>query len=234
MRVLVCDPQYPIDLVRSVLPTAEPGSVRQAGAGVAALLVSPDAPVGAPDLDRMPDLRVIATASVGFDHVDVEAAQHRSVVVRNVPDYCTEEVADHALALIVAMRRGLVASDRSVQRGEWDWQAAGRPQRLAGTRLGLVGVGRIGSRLRDKAHALEFEVRHHDPYVAGGVDSLDDLVTWADAVSLHAPLTLETAGIIDARRLGLMRPGTILVNTARGALVDREAVKAATHVLAAF
>ena len=99
--------------------------------------------------------------------------------------------------------------------------------------MGVVGFGRIGRRLAASAQALGMEVRHHDPFVPGGAE-LDDLLAWADAVSLHTPLTDDTRGLIDARRLGLMRPGAILVNTARGAVVDREALKAATHVRAAF
>jgi D-3-phosphoglycerate dehydrogenase / 2-oxoglutarate reductase len=139
MRVLVCDPSYPLDDVREELPAAEFGTVAGAAAGVTALLVSPDAPVTAADLARMPDLRVIATASTGTDHIDVAAAEARGVAVRNVSGYCTEEVADHALALLVAGRRGLLQHDRSVQAGDWDWLSAGMPQRLAGTRLPVIG-----------------------------------------------------------------------------------------------
>lgn len=232
MRVLVCDPTYPLDDVRESLPAAEFGTVAEAGADVVALLVSPDAPVWEPDLARMPGLRVIATASTGTDHIDVAAAEARGVAVRNVAGYCTEEVADHALALLVAGRRGLLQHDRSVQAGEWDWLSAGMPQRLAGTRLAVVGWGRIGRRLGAKAAALEMVVRWWDPLVAGGEPDLDDLLRWADAVSLHAPLTEQSTGMIDRRRLELMRPGTILVNTARGPLVDRHALLEAGHIRA--
>jgi phosphoglycerate dehydrogenase-like enzyme len=233
VRVLVCDPEYPLDLVRSILPEAEPGTVADAGPGVAALLVSPDAPVSAADLERMPDLRVIASASTGIDHVDTAAAELRGVAVRRVPDYCDQEVADTALALLVALRRGVVAGDRSVQGGRWDASEAGLPRRIAGMRLAVVGYGRIGRRLADAARALGMDVRWHDPYVAGG-EELDPLLEWCEAVSLHAALTDETRGMIDRRRLALLRPGSILVNTARGALVDRRALIEATHLLAAF
>jgi D-3-phosphoglycerate dehydrogenase len=232
-RVLVCDPQLPIKLVADILPAAEQASVADAGADVAGILVSPDTPVGAADIARATGLRVIATASVGTDHIDVEAAGARGITVRNVPDYCVEEVSDHALAVVVALRRGLVSGDRAVQAGRWEWTDAGVLHRLAGTRLGVVGMGRIGRRLADKAAALGMEVRHSDPFVAGGVE-LDELLAWADAVSLHSPLTDETRGMIDARRLALMRPGAILVNTARGAIVDRAALIEARHVQAAF
>ena len=232
-RVLICDPEFPLATAREILPQAETGRVADSGPGVVAILVSPEAPVGVVDIAGAPDLRLIATASVGTDHIAMEAAEARGIAVVNVPDYCIEEVSDHALAMVVALRRGLIAGDRSVQAGAWDWTAVGGLGLLAGTRLGIVGFGRIGRRLAASAEALGMEVRHHDPFVPGGAE-LDDLLAWADAVSLHTPLTDDTRGLIDARRLGLMRPGAILVNTARGAVVDREALKAATHVRAAF
>jgi len=232
-RVLICDTEFPLATAREILPEAESGSIADAGPGVAALLVSPESPVSAADIARAPDLRLIATASVGTDHIAMDAARARGIAVVNVPDYCVEEVSDHALAMIVALRRGLIAGDRSVQAGAWDWTAVGAIGLLAGTRLGVVGYGRIGRRLAACAEALGMEVRYHDPFVAGGME-LDHLLAWADAVSLHSPLTEETRGMIDERRLGLMRPGAVLVNTARGAVVDREALKAATHVQAAF
>jgi D-3-phosphoglycerate dehydrogenase / 2-oxoglutarate reductase len=200
-----------------MLPEAEAALVAAAGPGVAGLLVSPDSPVAAADIAGAPDLRVIATASVGTDHIDLEAAEARGVVVRNVPDYCIEEVSDHALAMVVALRRGLVAGDRSVQAGRWEWTDAGV----------------LGRRLAEQAAALGMDVRYTDPFVVGGVE-LDDLLAWADAVSLHLPLNDETRGLIDGRRLGLMRPGAILVNTARGSIVDRAALRTAVHVRAAF
>jgi phosphoglycerate dehydrogenase-like enzyme len=232
-RVLICDPQCPPEVIHDILPEADVGPVGGAGPGVAALLVSPDTPVSAADIVRARDLRVIATASVGTDHIDLEAAEAGGVVVRNVPDYCIEEVSDHALAMVVALRRGLIAGDRSVQAGRWEWTDAGVLGRLAGTRLGVVGMGRIGRRLAEQASALGMDVRYTDPFVDGGVE-LGDLLAWADAISLHLPLTDETRGLIDARMLALMRPGAILVNTARGSIVDRAALKAAVHVRAAF
>jgi D-3-phosphoglycerate dehydrogenase len=231
--VLICDPGFPLELVKEILPEADVGPVGSAGAGVAALVCSPEAPVSAEDIAGLPDLRVIVTASVGTDHIAVQAAGERGIAIVNVPDYCVEEVSDHALAMVLALRRGLVAGDRAVRAGRWEWTDVGEIGRVAGTRLGVVGLGRIGRALADKADALRMEVRHHDPFVPGST-GLDELLAWADAVSLHAPLNDETRGMIDARRLGLMRPGAILVNTGRGATVDREALRSATHVQAAF
>ena len=117
-RVLICDPEFPLASRRAeILPQAETGRVADAGPGVVAILVSPEAPVGAGDIAGAPDLRLIATASVGTDHIEMDAAEARGIAVVNVPDYCIEEVSDHALAMIVALRRGLIAGDRSVQAG---------------------------------------------------------------------------------------------------------------------
>jgi D-3-phosphoglycerate dehydrogenase len=233
-RVLVCDEWYPLDIVRESLPQAERAPIKAGGPGVAAVLVSPDSPVTAADIRRMPDLRVIATASTGVDHIDMHAAGDAGIEVRDAGDYCAEEVADHALALLVAELRGIPAQDRSVQAGEFDHQAGGVPRRLAGTRLAVLGYGRIGRALAARAEALNMDVRWYDPYVPGGVTDLDELLRSTEAVSLHMPLTPETEGLLDARRLSLLAPGTILVNTARAAIVDRVAMLEATHVRAAF
>jgi D-3-phosphoglycerate dehydrogenase / 2-oxoglutarate reductase len=233
-RILVCDEWFPMELVRESLPAAQRAPVAEGGPGVVALLVGPDAPVTAADIRRMPDLRVVATSSIGVDHIDVAAAAEAGVEVRDAGDYSTEEVADHALALLVAQLRGIPAQHLSVQGGGFDHRAGGVPRHLAGTRLAVVGYGRIGRALAQRAGALGMEVRWFDPYVAGGDADLDELLGWAQAVSLHMPLTPETEGLVDARRLSLLAPGTVLVNTARAAIVDRAAMIAATHVRAAF
>src|SRR5213075_2725551 len=153
-RVLVCDDWYPMDAVRRILPQAERCDVGGGGPGVAAILVSPDSPVTAADIGRMPDLRMIATASTGRDHIDTDAAAQAGIDVRDAGDYCAEEVADHALALLVALLRGVPGQDRSVQAGRFDHRAGGIPRRLAGTRLAVVGYGRIGRGLAARAEAL--------------------------------------------------------------------------------
>jgi D-3-phosphoglycerate dehydrogenase / 2-oxoglutarate reductase len=233
-RILVCDPTFPMARVREILPGATAGEVADGGPDTEALLVSPAAPVPADAIAHMPALRVIASASTGTDHIDIDAAAGRGIAVSAVSDYCTDEVADHALALIVGLLRGVPAGMSSVQRGEWDFRAGGVPRRIAGSRLALVGYGRIGRATGERARALGMQVRFHDPFVAGGEDDLDGLLAWADAVSLHMPLNEDTRDILDGRRLALMRPETALVNTARGALVDRAALVAAAHLRAAF
>jgi D-3-phosphoglycerate dehydrogenase / 2-oxoglutarate reductase len=230
-RVL-CDELTPADRVGSVLNehVVETSRPPWSGDDVAALVSF--APVTTEDLERLPALRVVSTPSVGFDHVDVPAATARGVWVCNVPDYCVEEMADHALALLLALVRGIVELDRSVRAGRWDYEAAGPLHRLSDLRLGVVGLGRIGRALAARGRALGMEVCAHDPLLAdeeiaaAGVRpaQLDDLLRTSHAISVHAPLTEETRGLIGRAELALLPEGAFLVNVARGALVDEDAV----------
>jgi D-3-phosphoglycerate dehydrogenase len=193
---------------------------------VAALTI--DEPVGAELMDAMPALRVVATATVGFDHIDVEAADERGIAVVTVPDYCTQEVADHAVALLYALLRGVVSLDDDVRRGEWNAKAAGPLRTLAELRVGIVGLGRIGNAVATRLLALGAEVWAHDvvPVARDGVRfvELDELVAECDAITLHVPLTRETRNLIGREQIAAMKPGAYLVNTARGAVVDVGAV----------
>jgi D-3-phosphoglycerate dehydrogenase / 2-oxoglutarate reductase len=200
-------------------------------------VVAWERPVGEAELAALPRLRVVVTPSVGYDHLDLEAARrHGGVWVCHVPDYCVDEMADTALALVLALMRGVVALDRQVRDGFWDTGGAGPLRRVRGTRLGVVGFGRIGAALAARAVALGFEVSGSDPVVdaaamrAAGVrpaGSLHDLLRACHVVSLHAPLTDATRGLIGAGEIALMPPGALLVNTARAALCDGGALLAA-------
>jgi phosphoglycerate dehydrogenase-like enzyme len=188
--------------------------------------------VSADDLARLPALRVIATPSVGFDHVDVADAAARGVWVCNVPDYCVDEMADHTLALLLALVRGVVELDRSVREGRWDYEAAGELRRIADVRLGIIGFGRIGRAVAARGRALRMEVRAYDPLVsdddirASGArpGALDDLLRSSDALSIHAPLTPDTRGLIGAQQLALLPADAVVVNASRAALVDTNAL----------
>ena len=238
-QVRVCDPLYRLDDVRALLAPVgvgvERGRVGDPGDDVVGLLVGIDDPVDEVAMAALPALRAVATCSVGFDHIDMAAAARRGVVVCNVPDYCVEEMADSAVTLVLALLRGVVELDRSVRAGRWDLDGAGPLRRIAGTRLGVVGFGRIGRAVARRAVALGMEAWAADPVVPAGEiaaagarpAALDELLAACQAVSLHMPLTTATAGLIDRRRLALMPPGAVLVNTARGALLDDEAVLAA-------
>jgi phosphoglycerate dehydrogenase-like enzyme len=236
-RVLVDAPPFPLDVVSALLaPTGarvEAAVKPRGGDDVAGLLVWSS--VSEAEMNALPGLRVIATCSVGFDHIDVAAASRRGVWVCNVPDYCIEEMADSTIALVLALLRGVVVLDRTVAEGMWDDHAAGPLARLRGTRLGVVGFGRIGRAVAQRAIALGLEVWATDAVVAprdmsaAGVRpaALDELLRSCAAVTVHVPLTPETSGMIGARELSWMPRGAFLVNTARSALVDEAALLAA-------
>jgi D-3-phosphoglycerate dehydrogenase len=236
VKVVVADEGFALEQVRGLLGGLEVEVVRGgepwSGDDVAALLVGTDVAVREDDFDRLPGLRVVATCSVGFDHLAVAEAERRGVWVCNVPDYCMEEVADHSLALVLALLRGVVELDRNVRAGSWDWTAAGPLRRVRGTRLGVVGFGHIGRALAARGFALGFEVWATDPAVpdeaiaAAGARpaSLTELLQACEAVSLHLPLTPETEGLIGPTELALMPPGAVLVDTARAQLVDLDAL----------
>jgi len=232
-RVL-CDPLVPLECARAALAgldvSVESSTPPWSGDDVVGLLSWE--PVTAADIGRLPSLRVIATPSVGVDHVDVEAATRQGVWVCNVPEYCVDEMADHALALLLALVRGVVELDRSVRAGLWSHQAAGTLRRLSDVRLGVIGFGRIGRALASRAHALGMDVCAHDPFVsddeisAAGVRpaALDDLLQGSTAISLHSPLTPETRRLIGSRELALLPYGAYVVNVSRGGLVDTSAL----------
>ena len=173
--------------------------------------------------------RVIARYGVGVDNIDVEAATRAGILVTYVPDYCLDEVADHAMALLLAGARNLMPAALGVRAGEWSVPQEG-VYRLHGRRLALVGLGRIGQRVAARARAFGLEVVGHDPFVsdwsetgAEPAESLEEAVSEADFVSLHAPLTPDTHHLVDEAAIGYMRRAPLLVNTSRGGLVDLDA-----------
>jgi D-3-phosphoglycerate dehydrogenase len=233
-RVLVCDPLFSLETVRELLPNVavEWAGRPLAGDDVVGLLTGPDTPISPADVDRLPALRVVSTCSVGFDHLPLEAAARRGIWVCNVPDYCIEEMADSTLALLLSLLRGVVVLDRNVRAGGWDWKAAGPIGRVAATRLGVIGFGRIGRAVGMRAAALGMDVWAYDPFLpdeaiadAGArAASLDELLASCTAFTLHVPLSAETAGLIGAAELARMPHGSWLVNTARAGLIDQDAL----------
>ena len=225
MKLLLLDESYPPELLEGFDVVREPQD------DVVAALTMLEPRVGDELFAQLPALRVVGTATVGFDQIDVDAAEARGIAVVSVPDYCTQEVADHALALLYALLRGIVALDRDVAAGGWSSKAAGPLRTLAELRVGIVGLGRIGGALATRLLALGAEVWAHDllPVERDGVRpaKLDELLAGCDAVTLHVPLTRETRGLLGARRIASMRPGALLVNTSRGEVVDLDAVLAA-------
>jgi glyoxylate reductase len=177
-------------------------------------------------LGELPRLRAISNYAVGWDNIDIEAASERGIPVGNTPDVLTEATADLTFALMLAAARRVAEGDRIVRSGEWpEWS----PDFLVGTdvhgaTLGIVGMGRIGHAVAARARGFEMTVIH-----AGRRDGLPlgDLLRQADFVSLHVPLTRETRGMIGVEALRAMKPGAILINTARGPIVDTDALVAA-------
>jgi D-3-phosphoglycerate dehydrogenase len=222
VKVLLLDERYPASELAGFEVVTAPQE------DVVAVLTLPRKPVDEELMAQLPALRVVGTASVGFDHIDAEAAERRGVAVVSAPDYCTEEVADHTLALLYALLRGVVELDRSVARGEWSSKAAGPLRTLAGLRVGIVGLGRIGNAVATRLLALGAEVWATDvlPVVREGVRvvELRELLDVCDAITLHVPLTQETRGLIGSDEIASMRADALLVNTSRGGVVDAEAV----------
>jgi len=196
----------------------------------AAILAGPIVPLDRNHLERLETCRAVVRYGVGLDNVDLAAAEELGIAVGNVPEYGHEEISNHAIALLLALSRKLVAFDRSVRLGGVDVPAPQSVSRLSHATLGLVGFGRIGRHVARKAQALGVEVIAYDPYAgAGGVESvelvaLDALLRRADVVSLHVPLTPETRHMIDVSR---MKPGSLLINIGRGGLVDEDTLAAA-------
>jgi glyoxylate reductase len=179
-------------------------------------------------LDAAPGLRAIANYAVGSDNIDLEAARARGIPVGVTPGVLTDATADIAFALILAIARRLPEGEAAVRAGEWltwgpDW-LLGRD--VHGATLGIVGQGRIGAAVARRADGFGMTVVHHSR--SSGIP-LDELLARADFVSLHVPLTQETRHLIDAAALERMRPTAYLVNTARGGIVDQDALAAALH-----
>jgi D-3-phosphoglycerate dehydrogenase len=179
-----------------------------------------------------PRCRIVSRYGIGLDNIAVDVATELGMLVTNVPDFCLDEVSDHALALLLASARRIVDFARMTRTGEWDSRAGRALPRLRGQILGLVGYGAIGQRLAPKAAALGLRVIAYTPRLApdavapfgAATNDLDELLRSADYLSIHAPLTPETTGMIGERELRLMKPTATLINTARGPIVDETAL----------
>jgi D-3-phosphoglycerate dehydrogenase / 2-oxoglutarate reductase len=237
-KVVVSDQVFPtVDLERELLAGIDAelfvaeGPMEQVleVAGDADAILNTYLPWDGPAIERLTNCKIIARYGIGFDNVDLEAAAARGIVVTNVPDYSVEEVATHALALILGLIRKVNAADQKVRNGGWGLDGLRPIRRLSTMTVGLVGYGRIGRRIAAPLQALGASIIAYDPYLSPADDlpplvSLEELLANADVISLHLPLTPETRGMIDEAALAGMKPGAILVNTSRGPLVELEAV----------
>jgi D-3-phosphoglycerate dehydrogenase len=192
------------------------------------------APISERVVAALPSLGIVSRIGAGFDTVDTDACARHGVWVSNSPDYGVGEVATHALALALALMRNVAAYDRDIRSGRWHYLSSGELHRASDMTLGIVGLGRIGKRMAHVSRNVFGRVIACDPYIIDGDfpayvarGSLADVFARSDVVSIHVPLTAETRGMIDATVLAPMKPGSYLVNTARGAVVDVDAALAA-------
>jgi D-3-phosphoglycerate dehydrogenase / 2-oxoglutarate reductase len=216
-----------------VIETAgwEEGAVHEALGEAHGLLVRSATTVSRALLEHAPRLRVIGRAGVGVDNIDVEAATERGVAVLNAPSGNTISAAELAFALLLACVRRIPAADVSMRKGEWDRKSFTGTE-LYGKTLGLVGAGRIGGEVARRARAFGMRVLAYDPFLAKDrakaleieLCSIDDVLERSDMISLHVPLTEQTAGLIGAAELARMKPGAIVVNAARGGVIDEAAL----------
>ena len=204
-----------------------------------ALIAYYGVPIDRALIERLEKCRILVRAGVGYDHIDIAACGRSGIPVCNVPDYGTTEVADHAIALMLALARGLVSYHARLladPHAGWHWAGAPLVRRLRGGTFGIVGLGRIGTAASRRAKAFDMEICFYDPYLPDGtelahgyrrVDSLEALLAASDVVSLHCPLTEDNRDMIDEAALGAIKSGAFLINTARGGLVDLTALEAA-------
>ena len=242
-RVLVSDAKVldlethgdPLEAVDARIETTDakrPDELVEAAEGADALIVDALTQVTREVLEGVDSLRVVGRGGIGVDNIDVGAAADNGVTVVNVPDYALEEVSTHSLGLLLGCLRRLGRYDRAVKGGEWDWALGAPIHRFRDETVGLVAFGEIARRLASKLRGFDVDVVAADPYVSEaemeefGVERVgfDELLGRARYVSVHAPLTDETRGLFDADAFGAMRDGSILINTARGPIVDEAAL----------
>jgi D-3-phosphoglycerate dehydrogenase len=245
VRVLIADYAWgSLDIERELLAaagaelvvakTGDQDELIELAANVDAIMVNWK-PVPAAILDAAPACKVVARYGVGVDNIDIERATELGIVVVNVPDFCVDEVAEHSLALIFALQRKIVRYADQTRSGSWDNAAFGAPNRMRGQTLGLVGAGRLAQGLAQRAEGLGLKVIAYSRSATPGqtkhgmtfAESLDDLLERSDIVSLHVPLTDSTRHLIGAAQLERMKSSAILINTARGPVVDPQALVAA-------
>jgi D-3-phosphoglycerate dehydrogenase len=221
--------KYGAELV--VAPNRESATLRRLAAGVDAIMTNwSDVPSDL--IDAAPNCRIISRLGIGLDNIDVKHATARGIPVTNVPDYCLVEVAEHTLALLLALARKIAIYRDKQRANAYDLPAGFPLRRIEGQTLGIIGLGQIGRRVAKKAQCLglntiAFNRSQSDPPAGVHYVDLNELLATSDFVSLHVPLTKDTQNLIGAKQLAQMKPSAFLINTARGGLVDHAALAAA-------
>lgn len=204
--------------------------------GIDAVVVGIGIDISPEVVERLDNCKLVIRMGVGYDNIDIAAAARRGIPVANVPDYGTTDIADTAMALLLNFSRGIAAYDNALRRdvvGNWSVTHAPAIRRMKGMAAGVIGLGRIGTASALRLKAFDMPVHFYDPYVSNGMElalgltrhhSVASLLGAVDAVTIHAFLNAETRNLIDADAVAAMRPGTILVNTARGPICDLDAI----------
>lgn len=224
-----------MDATLQTTEAREPEGLIEAAAGVDGMIVDASTEVTGDVLRSLESLQVVGRSGIGVDNVDLETADELGIPVVNVPDYCLDEVSTHALGMLLSCARKLPQLDAAVKNGEWDWSPARPIRRLEGQTVGIVGFGKIGRSFAQKLRGLGVDTLVFDPYISStdlsGFDvtrvSFDQLLADSDFVSLHTPLTEETRHLFDTDAFEKMPDHAILINTARGPVIDEEALVAA-------
>ncbi len=213
------------------LQTKKPEEFVAEAADCDALLNTYAGPITAEVMAKMPKCKIIARYGIGVDTIDLEAATKAGIIVTNNPSYCIEEVAEHTMALLLSAARKIAFYDRQVRAGKWAVPPGKPMYRLSGSTLGLVGFGHIARQVAVRAAAFGMKVVYADPFVKEGQFKepgkkmeLDAMLAAADFVSLHPPLTPETRKMINDQAFGRMKPNAVLINCARGPVVDTDAL----------
>ncbi|PZO76674.1 MAG: C-terminal binding protein [Mesorhizobium amorphae] len=225
------------DIHRAGPKGAEPPSLERCRAADAVINCAASLTLGMPE-DAFENTRIVVREGVGFDTLDIAAWAKRGVPVCNVPDYGTTEVADHAMGLLLALARGTTSYQEAVRDHENRWGHSEAPlvRRLRGQTLAILGLGRIGLATARRAAAFDMKVIFHDPYLPNGAElaagfervrSLDEAMRRADILSIHTPLNDETRGMVGEQALSLAKPELIVINTARGPIIDLDALAGA-------
>lgn len=213
-----------------------PADVSDADWASADALISPPDPLTAQTLDKIPGVKIFVTPKVGFDNIDLELYGRAGIPVCNVPDYGTQDVADHAMGLLLGLIKGINRWDnrlRAEPRAGWKQTDNPLGLRLSVAKIGIVGLGRIGTAMTLRCKAFGMDVCFYDPYVSNGsdlalnirrVESIERLFAESDIISLHAPLSEETRDMVGADLLSHAKPGLVLINAARGEIVDIDAL----------
>ena len=240
MPDVITDPDIETDIfgdsVRMIAPGAKETSTipDETWASADAIMCWHDLYYPADLVGAMVNCKVIVRNGVGYDNVDFRRAGELGIMVCNIPDYGTNEVADHTMAFLLGLARGITTFTNAIRSGQWDFRSADPLRRLSGATLGIIGLGRIGTATALRAKAFGMNVCFYDPYVPDGKDKAlgvthcyerNELLAQADVVSVHTPLNEETRNLANSEFFAAMKPGGLFINTARGGIVDIDALK---------